>query len=300
MLSGHGLSRSAWSRRGSLSAKRMDRPSMVRTCGWIDWLNVVGTGSLLHCRRITDPRARSPAEVRLGCCTQGLGVSIRTDDGHGGPHGRCGPCRNLSSGARRSIGRWYWRRGWGRRHSRNVCRRLDGHLAKRPEPGADLLAEELRLLPGRKVPAFVELVVMNELGIRPLGPAPWGRKEVVREGAHGDRDVDAFDIEKAEPALQLANPLPVETARGDSSGRQPEERDIVEDIVSGKARGLSGKGARDQLQAAGVVIEEVGREADGRIRNAVERLRAQPHLVGIADALRIDEGQPLVREFLVG
>ena len=31
--------------------------------------------------------------------------------------------------------------------------------------------------------AFVELVVMNEFGIRPLRPAPWTWIELVREGA---------------------------------------------------------------------------------------------------------------------
>jgi hypothetical protein len=34
--------------------------------------------------------------------------------------------------------------------------------------------------------------------------------------------------------------------------------------------------------------------------NPVKRLRAQSHLVCVPDALRIYEGQPLVRELLVG
>ena len=34
-------------------------------------------------------------------------------------------------------------------------------FAERPERRADLLSEELRLFPGRKVPAFVELVVVD-------------------------------------------------------------------------------------------------------------------------------------------
>ena len=52
-------------------------------------------------------------------------------------------------------------------------------------------------------------------------------------------------------------------------------------------------------QAARVVIEEISRHADGRIRNPVQCLRPQPHLVAVADALRIYEGELLVRELLV-
>jgi len=57
----------------------------------------------------------------------------------------------------------------------------------------------LWLFPGRKVPAFVDLVVMDQLGIRPLGPAPWSRIELVGEDAHGRRDHDAFDGEERRP-----------------------------------------------------------------------------------------------------
>ena len=78
------------------------------------------------------------------------------------------------------------------------------------------------------------------------------------------------------------------------------DRDVVEDVVAREALGLSVEDARDQLQAARVVIEEVRRQADGRIRDSVQRLRSQPHLVPVADALLIDELQTLVREFLIG
>jgi hypothetical protein len=37
---------------------------------------------------------------------------------------------------------------------------------------------------------------MNEFGIRLLCPTPRGLIELVRKGAHGDRDGDVFDIEK--------------------------------------------------------------------------------------------------------
>ena len=63
---------------------------------------------------------------------------------------------------------------------------------------------------------------------------------------------------------------------------------------------MSVEDACDQLVAARVVVEHPGRQADGRIRNPVQRLRASPHLVGRSRALRIEEVQLLVRVSLVG
>src|SRR5262245_24204727 len=149
------------------------------------------------------------------------------------------------------------------------------------------------------MPASVELVVVDESRKCPLRPASGRWIQVVREDADGRRDGDALDTEKGELLLPV-DTLPVETRRGNRRVREPGERDVVEDIVSCEAAGLSGKSASDQLVAARVVIEEIRGQADGGIRDPVERLRAQPHLVGVADALRIDEGQALVRESLVG
>src|ERR1700693_5900315 len=70
-------------------------------------------------------------------------------------------------------------------------------LAKCSEAGANLFGKELRLLPRREVAAFVELVVVDEFGIGPLRPASRGRIDFVREGAHGDRDLDAPDVKEA-------------------------------------------------------------------------------------------------------
>ena len=47
--------------------------------------------------------------------------------------------------------------------------------------------------------------------------------------------------------------------------------------------------ARDQPVAALIVVEEIRRQPDGRIRLPVHRLRPQAHLVPVADALRADE-----------
>jgi hypothetical protein len=86
----------------------------------------------------------------------------------------------------------------------------------------------LWLFPGRKVPALVDLVVMDQFGIRPLRPAPWSRIEFVREDAHGNRDGDAFGIEIPEfPPI-----LSIETGARKRRVRQPGDRDVVEDVVS--------------------------------------------------------------------
>src|SRR3954466_7744778 len=72
------------------------------------------------------------------------------------------------------------------------------HLAKRAQPGADLGDEQLRLLPGREVPALVELVVVDEVGIRLLCPTARRLIELVREDAHGYRDGHTLRVEETE------------------------------------------------------------------------------------------------------
>ena len=87
--------------------------------------------------------------------------------------------------------------------------------------------------------AFLHLVVMDEFGKHPLCPAPRGWIEFVRKDAHGNRDGDAFGIEKPE----FAPILPVETGARKRRVRQPGDRDVVEDVVARKALGLSLKDA---------------------------------------------------------
>ena len=143
-------------------------------------------------------------------------------------------------------------------------------LAQRPEAGPELGGEEPGLLPGREVAALVELVVVDELGVCPLGPAPRRLILFAREYAHGNRDGDAFGIEKA------AFVLPVETRRRDARVRHPIERDVVEDLVArqfaGRARGpVKGSGDRcGRLAISIIVVEKPGGQADWRIRNAVQ------------------------------
>ena len=56
---------------------------------------------------------------------------------------------------------------------------------------------------------------------------------------------------------------------------------------------MSVEDACDELVAQQVVVEEPGRQPDGRIRNPVQRLRMVRHLLGIGQALRKEEGQPI-------
>ena len=114
--------------------------------------------------------------------------------------------------------------------------------------------------------AFVELVVVDELGIRPLRPAPRGLIELVGKDAHGNRDGDVLGAKKRELVL------PVEAGRGDRRVRQPEERDVVEHVVSrealracpSKARAISSQAARRRGRSS----RPPGRRVNPRSRTA--------------------------------
>src|SRR3954453_14817058 len=129
-------------------------------------------------------------------------------------------------------------------------------LAQRPEARANLFAEQLRLFPGRKVAALVELVVMDEVGIGLLRPMLRHLIELVRKDAHGYRDGDALRVEEAELVF------PIKTSRRDPRVRQPVERDVVEDVISRKALGLSVEDACDERHAGRVVVDHPGGQAD--------------------------------------
>ena len=62
------------------------------------------------------------------------------------------------------------------------------------------------MFPRSKVSTFVELVVVDQFGIRPLCPTARAQIDLVRKGAYGNRDGDAFDIEIPE----FAEILPIE------------------------------------------------------------------------------------------
>ena len=98
-------------------------------------------------------------------------------------------------------------------------------FAQRPVSRSEFSTEEFRLFPVREVVALVELVVMDELGIGPLRPTSRSLIELVREHAHGHRDGDVLWGKIVERIF------PIETGPGHRRVRQPEERDVVEDIV---------------------------------------------------------------------
>src|SRR5438445_12774223 len=66
--------------------------------------------------------------------------------------------------------------------------RSSARFAEGSEAGPNLFREGLRLLPGGKVAALIELVVMNELGIGALRPAPRSLVELFGKRADGDRN----------------------------------------------------------------------------------------------------------------
>src|SRR5271170_5659186 len=147
------------------------------------------------------------------------------------------------------------------------------------------------------MPAFVELVVMDEFGICLLCPTLRRWIELIGKDAYRHRNGDAFDTEERNLRSEV---LPIETRPGNKAIRQPGKRDIVQHIISCKAFGLPVERTRDHCQTTRVVIEKVTGYTDGGICDHVQRLRSQTHLVSVADALRIYQGDPLVRESLVG
>src|SRR5215203_177378 len=70
-------------------------------------------------------------------------------------------------------------------------------FAKRSKRGTQFGAENLGLLPRGEVAALFYLVVIDEIGIRPLGPTPGSL--ILLTGKHADshRDLDALCIEKS-------------------------------------------------------------------------------------------------------
>ena len=130
---------------------------------------------------------------------------------------------------------------------------------------------------------LVDLVEVDQVGVGLLGPAPRGLVLLARKDGYGNWDGDALGVEEA------ALVFPVETRRGNTRVRQPIERDVVEDLVARQfargARGpVQGRGDRRGRLAVGiVVVEKPGRQADGRIRDAVgplEVVQGRDRLVG--------------------
>src|SRR4051812_31359150 len=97
-------------------------------------------------------------------------------------------------------------------------------FAKRFERRPHLRDEGLRLFPRREVAALGKLVVVDELRVSPLGPTARGLVKLLREGADGNRDLDAPHVE--ETSRCGMHVVPVKARRGDRGVRQPVERDV--------------------------------------------------------------------------
>jgi hypothetical protein len=136
-----------------------------------------------------------------------------------------------------------------------------GYLAKRAEPSANLLGEQLRLLPCRVVPASVHFVEIDQVGIRALRPAPGSLKQLLREHSHRGRDRHALRIEEAKRVLV------VETSRGDPRVPPPRQRDVVEHLIPRQLTdGLSvDEGVGDVQVALGVMVRDPGGQPGGRV-----------------------------------
>src|SRR5258708_464129 len=93
--------------------------------------------------------------------------------------------------------------------------------------------------------------------------------------------------------------FPIQTSRRDRRVRQPVEGDVFKNVVSSEALGLAVKDACDERIAGRVVVEHPGRQADRRIFNPVERLRAVAHLLSVAKAVLVEEVELIVRVSLV-
>src|SRR5262249_45890136 len=130
------------------------------------------------------------------------------------------------------------------------------------ERRADLFGEELRLFPGGEMAALVGLVVVDEVGVGPLGPAARRLILLAREDARGHRDGDALGVEEATLVF------PVQTRRRDPRVRHPVERDVVQDLLPGQlARGAGGPVQRRHDRCGGlaagiVVVQQPGGQAD--------------------------------------
>src|SRR3954469_24010718 len=106
---------------------------------------------------------------------------------------------------------------------------------ERAERCADLLGEELRLLPRREVAALVYLVEVGEVGVRLLDPAARGREDLVGERGEADRERDFRRSLAGRKCFSLSlSELPIPPRCRGPGARQPVERDVVNDPVPGE------------------------------------------------------------------
>ena len=160
-------------------------------------------------RRRPDP----PVERDRGCPSVRSGLIVVSSE--------LGPWpRKADRGAHRRPRCWYQRSGMSDLGgSRN---RL---LAQRPETRAYLIAQQLRLFPGREVPTRLERVVVDQVPVSPLCPSPRRLVALAGEDTDGNRYGNVLGAEERELVL------PVETSRRHGRVRQPVEGYVVNDVL---------------------------------------------------------------------
>ena len=137
--------------------------------------------------------------------------------------------------------------------------------------------------------ASVYLVVVDEFVIRPLRPTSRGLIVLAGKDAHSSWDRDIGRVIKIEVKF------PIETSRRNRRVRQPVECEVIEYIVSCQVTcGVSINRAPEYcrsdrcrwLAITVTVVKEPSCQADGRIRQSVQRLRASRHHLCVGTFLR--------------
>jgi len=139
------------------------------------------------------------------------------------------------------------------------------------------------------VPAFVNPVVINEFVIRPLRPTSRGLIVLAGKDTHSSWDRHMSRV------IQIEVKFPIETSRRNRRVGQPVECEVIEYIVSCQITcGVSIYRAPEYcrsdrcrgLAITVAVVKEPSCQADGRIRQSVQRLRASRHHLCVGTFLR--------------
>ena len=117
------------------------------------------------------------------------------------------------------------------------------------------------------------LVEVDQVVVCLLGPAVRRGDVLLREHRDCRREGDVGGGVEVRAGDGL---LPVQPGRGRRGVGEPVQRGVVEPVVAGDgAVGVSGEEPGEVLVGGGVVVQEPGGQADGRVGQAVaDRLRA--------------------------
>src|SRR3954453_14288269 len=107
---------------------------------------------------------------------------------------------------------------------------------KRSECGAQLGGEKRRLLPGRKMTAFVDLVEVGQVAIGAPGPRLRGLIALARKDRDRNRQRDLRSLLRTCKGGTAPAIFPVKSRRGGGAVRQPVQRDVVQHLVAGLFR----------------------------------------------------------------